>query len=130
LAVERERADGGVQGDKTNGGHSSRLGLSDTTRAMRFLEGSAVPLKEGKEDCGALAAHSRTLGELVKKYQQKANREKSARCERRGGGTWACEASFVYNDKHQSEKDFALVLRLEVEDTTGKVLSLTCFLAG
>jgi hypothetical protein len=129
LAAGWSSADGGT-GDRTKGARSLHLGLSDPKRVMGFLEGSTVALTDGQEDCPALAEYSQTLGELVKKYQRKANKQKSARCKSSGSGLWSCEVTFVHNDRRQSENDFALVLRFEVEDATGTVLSLACFQAG
>lgn len=129
LAADRKNPDGGAPG-VTKGRSSLHLHLSDSRQAMRFLEKSAAPLKDGQEDCTVLADSVETVGDLVKKYQRKANKQKSAVCKPKGEDMWSCEANFVYNDKRQSENDFAVVIRLEVEDATGKVVSLACFLAG
>lgn len=129
VAADRTSSEGGrVVSAKDKS--SVHLHLSDSKQAMRFLEKSTVPLKDGAEDCQALEGSIKTLGDLVKKYRRKANTAKTATCKPKGDGLWSCEATFIYNDKHQSENDFSVVIRLDVEDATGKVFSLVCFMAG
>jgi len=65
-----------------------------------------------------------TLGAAFRWHERRANVENSFRC-RRAGRRWTCAASFVFNDKKESERDWALSLDFSVDDG-GKVSGLRC----
>lgn len=105
------------------------LNLSKPAAARAFLEKSTTPTAQGTEDCQVFAATFPTLGALAVAHRRRANVESSVRCRRTPPG-WSCEASYIYNDKKESENDWALVVRFKVDQKSAKIVEFACFGAG
>jgi hypothetical protein len=104
------------------------LDLSKEGPAREFARRSGAPLAKGSAGCKDIAEYYPTLGAAFRWHEKRANVENLFQC-RRAGGRWACKASFIFNDKKESERDWALALEFSVEPT-GKVTGLKCEAAG
>jgi hypothetical protein len=104
------------------------IDLSTKGSARAFARRSDAPLAEGSQVCREIAQYYPTLGAAFRWHEKRANVENSFQC-RRFGRRWTCKASFIFNDKKESERDWALSLEFSVEEN-GKVSALRCDAAG
>ena len=102
--------------------------LSKTRPARAFARHSDAPMAKGTGDCKHFAEHYPTLGAAFRWHEKHANVKNSLDC-RRVEQRWTCEASFIFNDRKESEKDWALSLQFSV-DEAGRVTGLNCAAAG
>jgi hypothetical protein len=109
--------------------------LSNGREALRLLEHSKFPLKEGKEDCGDISKtfHTQSLGALAKELRRIANDGREVKCKAIPGdiARWACTAHFMSKTKDPEtgyDDESAWTLRYEIQE--GQIQSLVCFLAG
>lgn len=104
------------------------INLSKKGPARAFVRRSDAPLAQGTGDCKNFAGHYPTLGAAFRWHEKRANVANSFDCRRVARG-WTCKASFIFNDKKESENDWALFLEFSV-DETGRVSDLNCGAAG
>jgi hypothetical protein len=111
------------------------LNLANEPNAMRLLQSSPYPLKDGKEDCAMLAQRraSRSLGELVCRRNSEANVKQEVKCTPASDDfdKWTCKAVFASkrgDPQFEDPIEATWVFRYDIED--GDIPSLVCFFAG
>jgi hypothetical protein len=108
--------------------HATSVDLSKEGPAREFARQSEAPMADGNQECQEIAEWYPTLGAAFRWHEKRANVENSFHC-RQGPHGWTCKASFAFNDKKESERDWALFLKFSV-DESGKVSRLRCEAAG
>jgi hypothetical protein len=108
---------------------ASGWNLGKKSEARKFASTSKAPLSKGEGDCLHLSANFPTLGAAVAWHSRRANVENQIDCQKTDRA-WSCSASFVYNNKKESEREWALFLKFSVDEKTMEVHELRCDVAG